>query len=77
MTPHQILALLPHAFQASEEQSDTPTPLATLLSVMEVMHGPTEVDPRAIHRALCGIDCARAAPCPARKLAARSATSDP
>jgi hypothetical protein len=42
MTPQQILALLPHAFQASEEQSDTPTPLTTLLGVMDTMHGPTE-----------------------------------
>lgn len=42
MTPSQILTLLPHAFQASEQAADSPTPLSALLAVMAAMHEPTE-----------------------------------
>lgn len=42
MNPQQILQLLPHAFQASEQQADGPTPLTALLAAMDSLHAPTE-----------------------------------
>lgn len=42
MNPQQILQLLPHAFQVSEQQADGPTPLTALLAAMDSLHAPTE-----------------------------------